>query len=526
MSTKQFQLLIVWALICVNSYYLSPNRYDWIQAQQFCINHCNSSLASIHNTDDIKLINTIANKSYTYPSFGNKNIWIGLNASKWIDTTPFDFSNLPWNDSSDIFGCAAYTLSNITNEYVLINQHYSIASRVLCNHCDAILNKYIFNNIHLSNFSSAETHCQSELQTHLASIHSLRDQYEIQTILTTANIARDVYMGLSDAITDWIFLWNDNTTFDFGKTFYITPWKGDEPNNSGNQETCVLLWQDDSWNWNDAECAALNPFVCNLRSQLCDDKYTSWNIIKGNINPYTCDSFVINDFHGFISNKQWVNNNKILVIDYLFAVHNVSASINHTMVGVVLYNFNSSHDYYVFGILKTVNDWNVFLAKNIDHEFNYILLSSIFDSFNYSVYYTLKIEIKNGNSFKIMINNVTLTHVEQNDAVGMDSVMSGYIGLISVNATVTAKSLFVSGSVRFLDAVAETTQPPTPLPVIVTYYGVIVVISFEYELSNNTNITNDNINEILISIIEADTFDTNICIQNTDHYDIEITHYN
>ena len=100
--------------LTIKAYYLSPSEMNWVQGNYFCINHCNSSMASIHNLSQfdeaVKLIFE-DNPSMLYST--NRNVYIGLINTKqngtfqWIDGTSFDFGNydfstitgeFPWGD--------------------------------------------------------------------------------------------------------------------------------------------------------------------------------------------------------------------------------------------------------------------------------------------------------------------------------------------------------------------------------------------------------------------------------------------
>ena len=230
--------------IMCDCYYLSHNLFTADEGEYFCINHCQSNIASIpdehHFLQAIKTINDSLETFYV-----TNNVWIGLryNSSsstfKWIDDTVFSFgSNVtghiyPWASEANI----------ATDECVHINTALRWEStgcntqkHVLCNHCNGILNKYILPQTTSDYIDDAIAWCKNQLYpSTLSSFHNQRDFEELRTLcktINTVNDPRDCWIGLySTNDSDWSGAkFYDNTTFDFGTNLSGTyPWSEATP---------------------------------------------------------------------------------------------------------------------------------------------------------------------------------------------------------------------------------------------------------------------------------------------------------
>merc|ERR1719410_2536533 len=111
-------------------------------------------------------------------------------------------------------------------------------------------------------FADAETFCQDQFGTHLASIHDATQSSEIYGLST-----EDAWLGLNDRDNEGKWAWTDGSEYDFKN------WYPGEPNNWGGGEDCTTSshrWSR-SRKWNDARCSNARPFMCNLYSSPTQD---------------------------------------------------------------------------------------------------------------------------------------------------------------------------------------------------------------------------------------------------------------
>ena len=128
------------------------------------------------------------------------------------------------------------------------------------------------------NFTAAQSYCQEQLGTDLASIHSETEYDElIASISSSAHYLGDgvwiggVWIGLNRLNTndDQTWEWTDGSPWDWGTNVSggVYPWIDFEPNNKGGSEKCVTTaaWNDfKSKNWNDLWCSYEKYFLCAI----------------------------------------------------------------------------------------------------------------------------------------------------------------------------------------------------------------------------------------------------------------------
>nr|UMW88256.1 C-type lectin [Vipera transcaucasiana] len=112
------------------------------------------------------------------------------------------------------------------------------------------------------NWNDAEMFCRKHKPgCHLASLHSSDDSTDVAEYISDyLKSGSNVWIGLNDPKKQRIWQWTDRS-----RTSYLT-WNPGEPNNSGNNEYCVELWNRSGYmKWNDENCASLRSFLCKCR---------------------------------------------------------------------------------------------------------------------------------------------------------------------------------------------------------------------------------------------------------------------
>ena len=544
-----------------NAYYLSPNAFTFDQGEYFCQTQCTSNLASIHNESQfIEAIKVIQDQ----PSLiidNDINVFIGLihprsidniHIWNWTDGTPFDFGKnisgaiYPWGKGYETW--KKEPKRNLTDEFrdcvvIAPEPPYSYnwsdsdctkKGRVLCNHCDGILNKYIIANKSTTNIDRAIQECSS--LTHapsLSSFHNERDFEELRMLCETMSqsfgpvILHDCWTGLytNDEWKTNDTFFDDNTTFDFGTdtappniddaiTQY--PWELYQPRishvDSGGNQAIIhypsYLLSDDYSN------ISYTYPICNMPSELCNLDTSETNMIAGDQCVLHTDAK--NVYSGIMFNTmQFYNGNKLLQIDLTFRIFDFNYNITnksslhyknqHREMGI---NIRSCYTkYYSIGLYHNNN--------NADHPSGVLLQYfngtkkesttilgwgpmdwALIDP---SIYYRLNAKIYRINHthlhFNISFNN-TISIAESidirdikddtNDAFNLNKDgYSGYIQLYTQHSEVEFKSLYVSGTKLQKNSIdictsAPTVNPtanPTELPTSMPTNGNILIFS-------------------------------------------------
>ena len=327
------------------------------------------------------------------------------------------------------------------------------SAQILIIHC---LYLYIADGVFIDKYSyhaiervwpEAQQFCQDQFGTDLASVHSEQDQ----EIITTVSNGAKGWIGLHDIDQEGTFIWVDGTTFDYGSTLYILPWRPDRPNDYQGGEDCVMIESQSEFNneWNDLRCTDYSipqPIFCNKPSLLCNaTNDVEWSAISGSWQIDSCQA--VSDVPGIvmIDNKVWseasMNNENYLAIEYMFSMDTMDTSMNYVGVaGMVIKNLYLCHHYFI-GIIP---DQNTVILQQISNTTRTVLATN--SSFNHisKHYYPLQI-ILEGQSFIISIHGQEYIQFELDLNV---TELSPYwrIGLWNNNLNVTAKSLYIEGT--------------------------------------------------------------------------------
>eukprot|EP01084_Bolivina_argentea_P068346 124419_1 len=285
-----FVVIILHAIkqLTCSIYHFSYTPLTWNNAELYCQQHCASTLASIHTIYDLAFISELLSNN-TFAT--NRNLWIGLykNASgnyRWSDNTSFDFGSneiisttnnnyfaLNYDDSTD-----SYTFNNINSD--------TTQQMFLCNECEwDVLSKYVYiPSTTQQSAELAETTCNNIYGTSLASIHSISDNNNIKLLSELSDDQNDgTYIGLNDKISENIYQWNDNSTFNYIHN-NIT---------NINNEDCVYL-NKITGDWISIVCSLPHDYsiICNAMNRFCDAD--GWDIDVPSqwiFSPNACDVY-------------------------------------------------------------------------------------------------------------------------------------------------------------------------------------------------------------------------------------------
>lgn len=107
-----------------------------------------------------------------------------------------------------------------------------------------------------TNWNNARSRC-AEQGGRLVILETVAKNLEVATMTSTWT-GRAFWVGASDREVEGQWAWNDGTPLDYD------PWAGGEPNNAGSGEDCAHSNWNSRGNWNDANCNARYPYVCEF----------------------------------------------------------------------------------------------------------------------------------------------------------------------------------------------------------------------------------------------------------------------
>lgn len=68
---------------------------------------------------------------------------------------------------------------------------------------------------------------------------------------------RDSWIGGTDVVVENTFVWTGS-----GQTFTYINWGPGNPDNSGGNQHCVILYQPSDYKWHDTQCTNTNSYIC------------------------------------------------------------------------------------------------------------------------------------------------------------------------------------------------------------------------------------------------------------------------
>ncbi len=287
-----------------------------------------------------------------------------------------------------------------------------------------------------------------------------------------------------------------------------------------NNNSCVAFSKNDYYLLQRYECLMKKNVLCGIPNELCyAENWDNWYGETGNFSDCMLkeesaykNRVIIN------TDKQWVNNNGELVIEYVFKMNQIN--IHSGIVVIAIYNFPESVcDYYYIGISVEWYKKKLFIMRyyeTIQNEIYSVYINER-DEAEVNMFYILNIKIINGTYFDIKLNNIqyilfndSLLFNDKTNVNKPQSDIPGFIGLANYNLYVHSKSLYVSGSPLYMyydsnktdimDKFVQCPLPSTATPIsnlsttataldITESHIICMDISFEYD-SDQTNINN------------------------------------
>ena len=547
-----------------HSYYISPNKLKWSDANHFCTEYCGSQLASIHSIQQQIFSQQIAENTLSInTTYGTNNIWIGIQINNdtnisslhWNDSSIFNYNNLKYGNISSSANNERTPLClaiDINSDYEWILTDCTINNRFMCNSCDSNINKYIIINDKM-NYTNAEKFCYENVHnSSLASIHNYWDYQEVKA-LVGYDESWHTFIGLNDLYTlDRNFTWTDGTSFDYGKLpdyWGLPPWRPEEPNNAPDgPERCVAIYQEQRW-WNDISCMNngidhKNTFLCNMPSEICYPD--NWLIMDNSWDLNGCNAKTAGAMENLmiLTGKEFMNTNGELVVQYMFGMDDDTSSNLYGVNGVRIYTEAEGNNLCSFYAIYVSNTWIISLIKHENGKTETLISldATSLGTYYFGVYYELTVIMVNNTWFTIQLNeDYILYNYKVEDPLIPNrfdnTIYSGYIGLYSNNLNITVKSLFVSGSPinRNFDITYQPSLCPTVSPTITptsnptfspTYnltisprihgeYGVNVISQIEYDstVTTNTTIYTKLTNTVIVNIIRSMNISLNCSYQ-------------
>eukprot|EP01084_Bolivina_argentea_P120011 212760_1 len=519
-----------------NSYYLSPNHLTWDQSSLFCQNWCHSELASIHNkSQNDELINTIQSGHSLFDRNSQSDaVFIGLHDDKtisnfqWIDNTPFTFANkfytYPWltlppqPDSIDNINCVQI---RVNNNMGWDDTACSRERRFTCNKCSGKLNKYIILK-HQYEYTEANTQCQKQIGTTLATVYSKRDLAELYSLCTLYNKPSDCWITYQNNDAKQFVIMNDKS-INYGNLLIQYP-----SNNNAKQFARI-----NDVSMHTADINTVAHAICNVPSELCV-KTSEFIAFNGAIEiSDDCDAKLLlsednGRCDGIIYNKQYINEDRIVLIDYLFKMSDNGR-------GGIIIPITSCSAYYI-GVSLNENDqmfvqYIEYNGSNTDYNVLPLADKNLQYSFNTTMYHLLSIQIEqivDTVKFTIVLNNenhfeeLVYQHISKIDLYSIS------VGIWSENSIIYGKSLYISGtpinSVLNSDTLPICMLPANPTKTkdsIQKPYGVFISITFDQILNiNDTKCIIDIINHTTHTLIVNYTTIPLNCI-DCDHLNIQ-----
>ena len=428
----------------------------------------------------------------------NNHIWIGLNdldqeyVFEWSDGSLFDFGQngsaggitgiYPWKpgepNNNHVNEYCVELWMEWYHTYTWNDNMCELKMRFMCNSCEGQLDKYllmesdtIYGGLIDYDWHNASNLCNNLTSTALASIHSMEDNVLASGLCQAAD-ENICWIGLSRANDTDTFSWSDQSTYEYGTDVSggVFPWDADKP----SDKHCIEMHGDV---WVDKNCNRDIRFthICNKPSELCYQQ--QWTILQNanGVSFENCGVNVEDTASAVISNKKWTENNIGLKIEYIFRINYVVPEQQSGHAGLVIYNVNNEmglcDDFIFIGLVIINSVWTTAMHLMI-----------IPSDLNTEMVATTLID--NGDALRLFISCPASESDHDSDTINCSVSVNGvlitntsifrgdkYIGIYSNYASITATSLFISGTPTFDDIDTTSiqgcginTRDPTPDP--------------------------------------------------------------
>ena len=270
--------------ICNYPRYIGVNiDKSYSDANSYCLSNYGTTLATITNRDEILFA---LDAAYTsgIPQSIHDSPWFGLNdinnegSFTWIDGSVNNYvnwaSNEPNNDNNQDCGKLYIPNGDWDDDYCTYTKPF------ICN-----FPKYIGVTTRTT-WSNANTYCQNNFGTKLATITSNADNSDVRNAATFAGISSNdrIWIGLTDTAQEGTWIWTENN---LGVTNLYNNWGSGQPNNLGSGQDCAAMVASTN-KWDDRECNGNSyAFVCNAPQYIA----VSQKLTYSNANSYCLSTF-------------------------------------------------------------------------------------------------------------------------------------------------------------------------------------------------------------------------------------------
>jgi len=333
-------------------------------------------------------------------------------------------------------------------------------NRVLCSHCNGKLNKFVVVPASVES-ATATLQCQQQMHTPLAEMRSERDRYELQTLCSL--YAHNNTNGC------WI---NDGSVLSMDTMDTDTDVAAAFPLCFIPSELCTSDTRDDGQG---SVFSVLNGALFNTaaNNSVCDIQMHSSNDESDGA------AYVQARNDALILNKQYLNENGIVLIDYLFRMHGDRGGVILRIDSCSAYyiGVSFSHDAYGQVQQKLFVQLVAFNSSDTDYDTMPLAQVNLQSSLNESDWHLLSIRAEQTqmqNAIKLTVDIDDVNCMEyllwQNTAAATTTstttmvLTTVQVGIWSQNASIVAKYLYVSGTAVVLadDQVDKATDSCLP----------------------------------------------------------------
>ncbi|XP_061590775.1 macrophage mannose receptor 1-like [Cololabis saira] len=228
-------------------YHYVYEEKNWTEAQSYCREKY-TDLVTMETMEDVKMLNDLADTSKLK---ADQLVWIGLyddmNSWRWSmsDRKETEFTNWQSGEPNNLDG---YEYCVETDPYAVWNDKPCFAAnKPVCADVTGQTVTFVFINITM-NWTDAQHYCR-EHHTDLASVRNMIENQKIKGVIPAGEYV-------------WIGLFRDSWKWSDGSKLSFMNWNKDEPDNSGENDTCAAAGVKNSGKWEDGNCVIKRPFIC------------------------------------------------------------------------------------------------------------------------------------------------------------------------------------------------------------------------------------------------------------------------